>query len=129
MSTYEKSGNPTEAELGSMHPDDDCTMYGTHNLCTAVVTSVGPRNYKTMPAVDVFGTKHFAGKQVVCFSGFADAESRKLLAFLVAICLGNATVRGRAWYKLLDAPVLTLDVTVWKQVVCFSGFADAASRK
>ena len=24
----------------------------------------------------------------------------------------NATVRGRAWYKLLDAPVLTLDVTV-----------------
>jgi len=26
--------------------------------------------------------------------------------------LGNATVRGRAWYKLLDAPVLTLDVTV-----------------
>ena len=26
--------------------------------------------------------------------------------------LENATVRGRAWYKLLDAPVLTLDVTV-----------------
>jgi len=24
----------------------------------------------------------------------------------------TATVRGRAWYKLLDAPVLTLDVTV-----------------
>ena len=24
----------------------------------------------------------------------------------------NATVRGRAWYKLLDAPVLTVDVTV-----------------
>ena len=24
----------------------------------------------------------------------------------------NATVRGRAWYKPLDAPVLTLDVTV-----------------
>jgi len=23
----------------------------------------------------------------------------------------NATVRGRAWYKRLDAPVLTLDVT------------------
>ena len=26
--------------------------------------------------------------------------------------LENATVRGRDWYKLLDAPVLTLDVTV-----------------
>ena len=26
--------------------------------------------------------------------------------------LGNATVRGRACYKLLDAPVLTLNVTV-----------------
>ena len=26
--------------------------------------------------------------------------------------LENATVRGRVWYKLLDAPVLTLDVTV-----------------
>ena len=26
--------------------------------------------------------------------------------------LENATVRGRAWYKLLDAPVPTLDVTV-----------------
>ena len=26
--------------------------------------------------------------------------------------LGNATVRGRAWYKVLEAPVLTLDVTV-----------------
>ena len=26
--------------------------------------------------------------------------------------LENATVRGRAWYTLLDAPVLTLDVTV-----------------
>ena len=25
---------------------------------------------------------------------------------------GNATFRGRAWYKLLDALVLTLDVTV-----------------
>jgi len=25
--------------------------------------------------------------------------------------LENATVRGRAWFKLLDAPVLTLDVT------------------
>jgi len=24
----------------------------------------------------------------------------------------NATVRGRVWYKLWDAPVLTLDVTV-----------------
>jgi len=24
---------------------------------------------------------------------------------------GNATVCGRAWYKLVDAPVLTLDVT------------------
>ena len=24
----------------------------------------------------------------------------------------NATFRGRAWYKLLDAPSLTLDVTV-----------------
>ena len=28
------------------------------------------------------------------------------------VCLENATVRGRAWYKPLDAPVLTLDVTV-----------------
>ena len=26
--------------------------------------------------------------------------------------LEKATVRGRAWCKLLDAPVLTLDVTV-----------------
>ena len=26
--------------------------------------------------------------------------------------LENATVRGHVWYKLLDAPVLTLDVTV-----------------
>jgi len=26
--------------------------------------------------------------------------------------LENATVRGRAWYKLLDALVQTLDVTV-----------------
>ena len=26
--------------------------------------------------------------------------------------LGNATVRRRAWYNFLDAPVLTLDVTV-----------------
>ena len=26
--------------------------------------------------------------------------------------LENATVLGRAWYKLLDAPVLTLDVTI-----------------
>ena len=26
--------------------------------------------------------------------------------------LENATVRRRDWYKLLDAPVLTLDVTV-----------------
>ena len=25
---------------------------------------------------------------------------------------GNATVRGRTWYKRLDEPVLTLDVTV-----------------
>ena len=29
------------------------------------------------------------------------------------VVLANATLRGRAWYKLLDAPVLTLDVTVW----------------
>ena len=28
------------------------------------------------------------------------------------IVLENATVRGRAWYIFLDAPVLTLDVTV-----------------
>ena len=27
--------------------------------------------------------------------------------------LKNATVRGRVWYKLLDAPVPTLDLTVW----------------
>ena len=26
--------------------------------------------------------------------------------------LGNATVRGRAWYKLVDAPVISLDLTV-----------------
>ena len=26
--------------------------------------------------------------------------------------LENATVRGRVWYKLLDAPVPTLDVTI-----------------
>ena len=25
---------------------------------------------------------------------------------------GNATFRGRVWYTILDAPVLTLDVTV-----------------
>ena len=25
---------------------------------------------------------------------------------------GNATVRGRDWYKILDAPVPTLDMTV-----------------
>ena len=30
----------------------------------------------------------------------------------VLICLENATVCGRAWYKLLDAPVLPLDVTI-----------------
>ena len=28
------------------------------------------------------------------------------------VFLENPTVRGRAWYKLLDAPVLTLDMTV-----------------
>ena len=27
-------------------------------------------------------------------------------------CLENAKIHGRAWYKRLDAPVLTLDVTV-----------------
>jgi len=33
-------------------------------------------------------------------------------ALFARICLENATVPGRAWYKLVDAPVLTLDVTV-----------------
>ena len=36
--------------------------------------------------------------------------------------LENATIRGLAWYKLLDAPVLTLDVTV------FAGPAAASKR-
>jgi hypothetical protein len=27
--------------------------------------------------------------------------------------MGNATIRGPDWYDLLDAPILTLDVTVW----------------
>ena len=36
--------------------------------------------------------------------------------------LENATVRGRAWYKLSDAPALTLDVTV--QVPLGDAFPD-----
>jgi len=32
--------------------------------------------------------------------------------YLRQVYLENATVRGRAWYKLLDAVVLTLDVTL-----------------
>ena len=46
--------------------------------------------------------------------------SGRLVAFFIIstplhpqLCLENATVRGRAWYMLLDAPVLTrFEVTV-----------------
>ena len=38
----------------------------------------------------------------------------------------NATVRGRAWYKLLDAPVQTLDVTVSGDQVLFLTFPSRA---
>ena len=35
-----------------------------------------------------------------------------------SVFLENATVRGGAWYKTLDAPVLTLDVTVLGDLLC-----------
>ena len=38
----------------------------------------------------------------------------------------NATVRGRAWYKLLVAPVVTVDVTVQVKGVTFSRMAVGA---
>jgi len=45
-----------------------------------------------------------------CYAHFADAAKFQDLRFQVL--LENATVHGRDWYKRLDAPVLTLDVTV-----------------
>ena len=43
--------------------------------------------------------------------------------------LENATVRGRAWYKLSDAPVLTLDVMVWHmQMLSSKAFGNMSTR-
>ena len=38
---------------------------------------------------------------------------------LGATFLENATIRGSAWYKLLDAPVLTLEATVCQIMLTF----------
>jgi len=41
----------------------------------------------------------------------AGAIGAATLAIPLSVVLQRATVRGRAWYKRLDAPALTLDVT------------------
>ena len=41
-----------------------------------------------------------------------DDAAELLVLWPRCLFLKNATVRGRAWYKLLDTPVPTLDVTV-----------------
>ena len=62
------------------------------------------------PAVDYCSpTTHFEQVKHAEFEEVSEhfpAVGQALLTILE-----NATVRGRAWYKLLDAPVLTLDVT------------------
>ena len=54
------------------------------------------------------------GQQPVRGLGYSAAipSNSTLISVRPLSFLSNATLRGRAWYTLLDAPVLTLDVTV-----------------
>ena len=53
-------------------------------------------------------------RQVLLSTGrYAPGRARGWRSPQPSRLFGNATVRGRAWYKVLDAPVLALDVTVW----------------
>ena len=45
-------------------------------------------------------------------AGRKQSKLYPLASSTACLFLENATVRGRDWYKLLDASVLTLDVTV-----------------
>ena len=58
------------------------------------------------------GTRQaFEAAEMMFFGIMTDITSHKTVQPHI-IFLENATVRGRDWYKLLDAPVLILDVTV-----------------
>ena len=61
---------------------------------------------------DLRDLKDFAIQDVQPLSDEQSGRPCERCGVSEAILLAYATVHGRAWYKLLDAPVLTADVTL-----------------
>ena len=84
-----------------------------------------------MSEVPLYGATHGSasegrGKTLMRCKDFRTCSTPSSSAFAGApIFLENATVHGRAWYKLLDAPALTLNVCFEVRSRCRKGWSGA----